>query len=127
MSNPVWVDLPFVIRLHDRILDLTGGAPGLRDEGLLRSALDRPRNVHAYRGHVLPEIAASYAFGIAKNHPFIDGNKRTAFVTCGVFLELNGLRLVAGTKDAELRMISLVHAPDPQTFTKWLRDNTIPN
>ncbi len=85
-----------------------GGASGLRDEGLLDSALARPLNTHAYRPESsLAELAASYAFGIAKNHAFIDGNKRTAFLAIGVFLSMNGHRLTASQVDAIDTMLGL--------------------
>ena len=94
--------------LHEESLSMFGGASGLRDEGLLDSALARRLNTHAYRPESsLAELAASHAFGIAKNHAFIDGNKRTAFLAIGVFLSINGYRLNATQVDAIQTMLAL--------------------
>lgn len=102
---PVWVTKAAVIALHERQIREHGGSDGIRDEGLLDSALGRPRNLEAYGEPDLADLAASYAFGIARNHPFVDGNKRTSLVTAGMFLILNG---------HELTM------PEPEAVTVWL-------
>ena len=96
MSGWVWIDTAVVLALHDEQLAEHGGAAGVRDRGLLESALARPQNVAAYD---VAALAAAYAFGIARNNPFIDGNKRTALVALGLFLELNGNSLASD--DAE--------------------------
>lgn len=90
MSNHVWVPLAAVAVIHDRQIARHGGAPGLRDQALLEMGCARAMNLAAYEGAGLNEIAAAYAFGIAKAHAYIDGNKRTAFVTAITFLRLNG-------------------------------------
>lgn len=99
MSEPVWIDLEVVLAIHDEQLAEHGGQPGVRDRGLLESALARPRNRFAHGEHSLARLAASYAFGISRNHPFLDGNKRTSLVVAELFLELNSLQLTA--TDAE--------------------------
>ena len=80
MSEPFWLNRQIIIAIHDEQLAIHGGASGLRDEGMLESALDRPRNRWVYESAELPELAAAYAFGIARNHPFVDGNKRTSLL-----------------------------------------------
>ncbi len=91
MSEPEWVDYDVVLAIREAQLAEHGGSGGIRDQGLLESALVRPRNLYHHSAAVnLSQLAAAYAFGIAKNHPFVDGNKRTAWVVCAVFLELNG-------------------------------------
>src|ERR1700746_1978543 len=91
-EEPKWMTYEQVIAMHSRQLRRFGGAPGLRDEGMLRSALERPLNKWHYEQSDLPELAASYAFGLAKNHAFVDGNKRVAFMTMMVFLRKNEVR-----------------------------------
>ncbi|MES2861377.1 MAG: type II toxin-antitoxin system death-on-curing family toxin [Pseudomonadota bacterium] len=128
MAEPVWLDRPAVLRAHDEVVALTGGAVGVRDIGLLESALARPENVFAYEGErdVLV-LAATYAVGIARNHPFIDGNKRAAFVGMAVFLGRNGFRLTATQSSAIEMMLGVAAGEiDTQVLTAWLRDNTIP-
>lgn len=93
MSAPLWVPLPAVLIIHDRQISRHGGASGLRDLGLLEAACDRPHNRRAHGQTALPGLAAAYAFGISKAHAFVDGNKRTAFVTALTFLRLNGLAI----------------------------------
>ncbi|HRO61854.1 MAG TPA: type II toxin-antitoxin system death-on-curing family toxin [Burkholderiaceae bacterium] len=97
MQEPIWVLDEAVEAIHNRQLAEHGGATGVRDAGLLASALARPKNLFAYEAEdiTLPRLAAAYAFGIARNHPFVDGNKRTAFVVSLLFLRLNGFTIVA--------------------------------
>jgi death-on-curing protein len=95
MGEPAWIDLEVVLAIHDEQLAEHGGQPGVRDRGLLESALDRPRNQFAYGETEITRLAASYAFGISRNHPFLDGNKRTSLVVAELFLDLNGLELIA--------------------------------
>src|SRR5258708_28634244 len=92
MRELVWIEERDALALHNRLLALDGGLPGVRDAGLLQSAFPRPRQLHAYgdKPHVI-DMAAAYTAGIIRNHPFIDGNKRTGFLVCVLFLELNGL------------------------------------
>lgn len=99
MPEPVWIDLEVVLAIHDEQLAEHGGQPGVRDRGLHESALGRPRNQFAYGEVSITRLAASYAFGISRNHPFLDGNKRTSLVVAELFLQLNGLDLSA--TDAE--------------------------
>jgi death on curing protein len=95
MSEPIWLRLEAILAAHDDQLAEHGGGVGVRDQGLLESALARPLNLHAYGEPSLSRLAASYAFGIARNHPFVDGNKRTALVAAELFLGLNGFDLTA--------------------------------
>ena len=100
---PAWIDKRALLLLHRESLAQFGGAGGLRDEGLLDSALARPVNKHTYEGcKELADLAAAYGFGLARNHPFIDGNKRAAFLAVGVFLAINGHRLAATPVDVGL-------------------------
>ena len=101
MKEPVWIDERDAVALHDRLLALEGGAAGLRDKGLLQSALARPQQLRAYQaGADVIQMAAAYTVGIVRDHPFVDGNKRTGFVVGVLFLELNGYRFVASEEDA---------------------------
>jgi death-on-curing protein len=95
VTEPVWIDLEVVLAIHDEQLAEHGGQIGVRDRGLLESAIARPRNQFAYGEQSLPHLAASYAFGISRNHPFLDGNKRTSLVVAELFLALNGSDLTA--------------------------------
>jgi death on curing protein len=107
VSEPVWLTPQIVIAIQSQQLAIFGGAAGLRDENMLASALDRPRNQWSY-GETDPHaLAAAYAFGIAKNHPFVDGNKRTAFLAAYTFLMLNGLELDAEEADAAVHIQAL--------------------
>ena len=91
MTEPRWIDKRALLLLHDDDLAEHGGLPGLRDEGLLDSALARPLNLLAYGEPTMAALAAAYAFGIARNHPFADGNKRAAFLSIGLFTRINGI------------------------------------
>jgi death on curing protein len=125
MSGPVWVEDRLVLLLHDRLLAEHGGAPGLRDAGLLDSALARPRQLLAYADPDLCDLAAAYAGGLVRNHPFVDGNKRIAFMTAYVFLARNGRRLVAPAAVATTMMMGLAAGLiDEAAFAAWLRDTT---
>lgn len=118
----VWIDPAVVLAVHEEQLAEHGGAAGVRDAGLLESALARPRNLAHYGEPDLCELAAAYAFGLARNHPFIDGNKRSAFVATELFLVLNGWQLVASDADCVLIMLSLASGEiDEPTFAAWLR------
>jgi death-on-curing protein len=118
----VWIDPAVVLAVHEEQLAEHGGAAGVRDAGLLESALARPRNLAHYGEPDLCELAAAYAFGLARNHPFIDGNKRSAFVATELFLVINGWQLVASDADCVLIMLSLASGEiDEPTFAAWLR------
>lgn len=119
-----WVDRKALELLHDESLAEHGGAPGLRDEGLLESALARPLNLAAYGRPDIADLAAAYGVGLAKNHPFVDGNKRVAFLAVGMFLALNGRRLVATQADATLTMLDVASGTlDEPAFAAWLREH----
>jgi len=105
--EPVWVRLDAILAAHDDQLAEHGGGTGIRDQGLLESALARPRNLFAYGEASLAKLAAAYAFGIARNHPFVDGNKRTALVAAEAFLGLNGFDLTATDVEAVSVFLSL--------------------
>jgi death-on-curing protein len=107
MTGPIWIDDAFVLMIHDRLLAEHGGAEGIRDESLLRSALARPQNHLAYTQAGIIELAATYTAGIVQNHPFVDGNKRTGFLVGVLFLELNGYRFTASEADAAQAVIEL--------------------
>lgn len=118
----IFVEKAVVIALHDRQLGEHGGAAGVRDEGLLDSALDRPRNKHAYGVDDLHELAASFAFGIAKNHPFLDANKRTALHVALLFLKLNGAGLPDPSMELVEKMVQLAEGSLSEAgFADWLR------
>ena len=122
-----WIERRALELLHDESLAEHGGAPGLRDEGLLESALARPLNLAAYGNPDLLELAAAYGVGLAKNHPFIDGNKRTAFLAVGLFMALNGRRLVASQAEATLTMLAVAAGQtDESAFARWLREHSAP-
>ena len=95
MTEPVWIDLEVVLAVHDEQLAEHGGQPGVRDRGLLESAMARPQNQFAYGEQSIARLAASYAFGLSRNHPFLDGNKRTSLVVAELFLDLNSFELIA--------------------------------
>ena len=128
MAEPVWVDKALLLRLHEEILTLTGGASGVRDEGLLDSALARPLNRYAYEGQDdLVALAATYAVAVAKNHPFVDGNKRAAFVCLGLFLLDNGLSLEASDEDATATMLKVAAGDmDIEALAEWLKGRVAP-
>lgn len=122
-----WIDKQALLLLHDESLAEHGGAAGMRDEGLLDSALARPLNLVAYGEPDIADLAASYAVGLAKNHPFVDGNKRAAFLALGMFLLLNGRRLTAGRAEATLTMLAVAAGDmDESTLADWLRRNSAP-
>ena len=120
-----WVDRRALELLHDESLAEHGGAAGLRDEGLLESALARPLNLAAYGAPDVHQLAAAYGVGLAKNHPFVDGNQRVAFLAVGVFLSLNGWRLTATVADATLAMLAVAAGQmDDIAFAHWLRQHS---
>jgi death-on-curing protein len=120
----VWLDADVLRAVHEEQLAEHGGAPGTRDDGLFESALARPQNVAGYGDPDAADLAAAYGFGIARNHPFIDGNKRTAFVSVELFLELNGLELTASDTDCVLTMLAEAAGQmDEAAFGRWLRQH----
>jgi death-on-curing protein len=123
MSEPVWLDKRAVLIFHEEAIAQHGGASGIRDEGLLDSGLARARNAHAYGEEDLCALAALYAAGVVKNHPFVDGNKRTGFLCAIVFLEINGLRFSAPEAEAVAMTIALASSEaDANVYAAWLRD-----
>lgn len=121
-----WVDKRALMLLHDESLAEHGGLPGLRDEGLLDSALARPLNLAAYGIPDIAALAAAYGVGLAKNHPFVDGNKRAAFLAAGLFLALNGYRLTADQVSATRTMLAVAAGElDESGFAVWLRANMV--
>lgn len=122
MKRPVWVLRETVLGLHEQLLAAFGGASGIRDEGLLDSALARPENLFAYGEPTLFELAASYGFGLVKNHPFVDGNKRVGFAVAALFIELNGYRLVASEADVVVRTLGLAASQIRESeYAAWLK------
>jgi death-on-curing protein len=129
MSAPVWIEERDALALHDRLLAVFGGAVGLRDGGLLKSALARPQQIFAYAETAdRIDLAAAYIAGIVRNHPFIDGNKRTGFVVGVLFLELNGLRFTASEENAAQAILNLAAgALDETGLIGFLRENVVGN
>lgn len=124
MSEPVWLLTNAVIDIHTEQLAQFGGPDGVRDLGLLESALARPMNRHAYGETDLAALAASYAFGIARNHPFIDGNKRVALLALVTFLGLNGIALAVSNAEIAAAILALAAGEvDEDGLTRWIRDN----
>jgi death on curing protein len=121
-----WIDKQALLLLHGESLAEHGGGEGLRDEGLLDSALARPLNLLAYGKPDVAALAASYAMGVAKNHPFVDGNKRAAFLTVGMFLYLNGYRLSTTQADATVTVLALAAGDiTEEQFAAWLREKAL--
>jgi death-on-curing protein len=124
MSEPVWLDVEILIDLHAEQLALYGGPDGIRDQGILESALGRPVNKFAYRETDIAALAAAYAFGIARNHPFVDGNKRAAFGAMIVFLGLNGMDFLVPPENATAMILALAAGEvNEDGLTRWIRDN----
>lgn len=125
MRTPRWVLRETVLALQERLLAEFGGLSGLRDEGMLDSALARPQQLMAYGQPSIFELAAAYAFGLVRNHPFLDGNKRIGFTTAVVFLELNGHRFSAMEADATIKTMALAARDlDEAGYAKWLKENS---
>ena len=122
MRDIEWLRTVDVLGAHTKVIEFSGGADGVRDIGLLESALARPQNIAAYEDDVsLPRLAAAYGFGIASNHPFVDGNKRTAFVAIELFLDLHDVR-VAATEDEKYEMMIRLASGEmtEAEVAKWL-------
>lgn len=129
MKEPVWIRLDVVLAMHEEALALHGGPEGVRDLGLLESALSRPKNIVAYAEEPvsLGRLAAAYAKGIVANHPFVDGNKRTAFTVSVTFLKLNGLELTASKEDRVLVFWKLAAGEVSEAeLAQWFERNTVP-
>ncbi len=125
MTKPVWIREDVTIAIHERVLADHGGESGIRDRGLLESALARPQQIHAYDDPDLATLAAAYATGIIRNHPFIDGNKRVGFMVAYVFLSRNGVNLTATEVSTTQAVMDLAAGQmTEEQFCQWLRDNT---
>ncbi len=125
MNEPEWILKETVLGLHEQSLSDHGGTSGIRDEGLLESALGKPQNQFAYGSPNIFDLAASYAYGLVKNHPFLDGNKRTGFVAAVLILELNGWRFHAPEADAAIRTLALAAGEMTESgYAAWLESNS---
>lgn len=125
MKEPVWIDKEIALAIHVSLIARFGGMDGTRDEGLLESALARPQQLFFYGEPSLCEMAAAYAVGIVKNHPFLDGNKRTGFMAAYTFLAANGLQLTAPEEEAVLRTLALAAGEiGAAEYSAWLSQNT---
>jgi death on curing protein len=123
VSEIEWLDIDIVLDIHAEQLALFGGGDGMRDRGLLESALARPENKHAYGESDLAALAAAYAFGIARNHPFVDGNKRAAFASILVFLGLNEVDFEAPPADATAMILALAAGEvSEEGLARWIAD-----
>ena len=121
-----WLREDVVIAMHGEQIAEHGGSPGIRDAGLLSSALVRPQNQVAYGKPSVFNLAAAYAFGVIQNHPFVDGNKRAGFLAAYVFLDLNGWELVASEAEAVSAVMALATGEmDEAGFSDWLKDNSL--
>lgn len=127
MKDPVWVLPEIVVSVHQMLLSEHGGAPGIRDKTLLDSSLSRPRQRFSYsKVHTVFDLAASYAYGLANNHPFVDGNKRVALTVAAVFLDLNGYSLEAPEPEAVIVFEKLASgAISEEDLAVWFRDLSI--
>lgn len=127
MKPPRWVSRQVVLALHKESIAAFGGSDGIRDEGLLESALARPENLFSYGSPTLYKLAAAYGYGLAKNHPFIDGNKRTAFLTSAVFLMDNGLQPMVSEADVVNTVTALAASRLSEAeFAQWLKQSFKP-
>jgi len=125
MKTPVWLDRADCLAIQEMMLAQHGGLAGVRDEGLLETALAKPQNLFAYESPTLPRMAASYAAGIILNHPFLDGNKRTGFMVAATFLELNGLVLTASEESVVEKTVALAAGELKEAgYATWLKENS---
>lgn len=122
MTEPVWIDKEDCLAFHAEMLSRFGGLDGTRDQGLLESALNRPRQLYNYGQPSLFELAAQYAAGIIKNHPFVDGNKRSGFMSAALFLEINGQHFHAPEEEVVERTLALAAGAITEAeYAKWLQ------
>ena len=125
MKEPYWLTREECLALHEMMLSQHGGSEGLRDENMLESALAKPRQLFAYEKPTMSDLAASYVFGLVKNHPFIDGNKRTGFMLGAGFLERNGYEFHASEAEAVVRTLALAAGELSEAeFAAWLKTNS---
>lgn len=124
MSEPEWLTVEMIVAIHDEQLVVHGGLSGIRDSGMLESALDRPRNKWAYEDATLPELAAAYGYGIAKNHPFVDGNKRASLLAIYTFLGINDIDFIVSEAEAAAIIFSFAAGEvSEESLARWIRDN----
>jgi death-on-curing protein len=124
MNEPDWLTIEMIVAINDEQLAIHGGSAGIRDRGLLESAIDRPRTKWAYESAELPALAASYGYGIARNHPFVDGNSRAAFLAIYTFLGINGMDFVVPEADAAAMILSLAAGEiSEENLARWIADN----
>jgi death-on-curing protein len=126
MNEPNWVDRQVLLAIQSELLNRFGGLAGIRDEGLLDSAINKPKNLFAYGQPTVFELAASYAMGLVKNHPFLDGNKRIRFMAAYVFLGANGWSLEATEEEAVLETLALAAGERAEAdYAAWLARNSV--
>ena len=127
MKEPVWLRKDVLLAVHERLLAEHGGVSGIRDEGLFESALGRPQNLFGYSKPSVFDLASAYACGIIKNHPFVDGNKRTGFMAAYLFLGRNGFEFAATEEDVLIKTLAIAAGElDEQHCTEWLKTNSKP-
>ena len=127
MKEPNWISREVILAVHTELLSRFGGLAGLRDESLLDSALNKPLHLFHYGNPSLAELAAAYAEGIVKNHPFLDGNKRAGFMAAYIFLGINGLDLDAPEEEAVVQTLALAAGDgDAAQFARWLKEKCLP-
>jgi death-on-curing protein len=127
VKGPTWFDRPDCAAIHEMMLAQHGGLDGVRDEGLLESAFNRPRRLHEYGRPALFGLAASYAGGVIRNHPFNDGNKRTGFMLAVAFLEVNGVRFTASEEEVYRQTLAFASGEcDEALYAEWLARNSVP-
>lgn len=127
MKEPTWILKSIALAIHNEQLSEHNGQSGIRDITLLESALARPQNLYAYQNPTIFELAASYAYGIIKNHPFIDGNKRSSFVVSLLFLELNGYELITSREEKVTTFLKLASdSLTEQELADWFKENCCP-
>lgn len=127
MKEPVWIERGDCLGFHEELLSRFGGLAGIRDEGLLESALNRPRQAFCYEKPSIFEMAAAYAHGIVKNHPFVDGNKRSGLMAAALFLECNGWIFQPPEEEAVLQTLALAAGEtDAAGYAAWLKRSCVP-
>jgi death-on-curing protein len=127
VTEPLWIDLEVVLAIHDEQIAEHGGQAGVRDRGSLESAMARPQNELAHGEHLLPRLAASYAFGISRNHPLLDGNKRSSLVVAELFLELNGSELTATDAECVTTFLELAAGEITEAeLAEWIASHCVP-
>jgi death-on-curing protein len=126
VNEPAWVDREDCLAMHEKLLDRFGGLKGIRDEGLLDSALNKPKHQYSYGSPSIFQMAAAYALGIVKNHPFLDGNKRTGFIAAALFIESNGFSFQATEEEAVLQTLALAAGETSEAdYADWMERNSV--